>query len=316
MLMPRFGDFLRYFLLMTIVATACTHKGQETPNLQIEGVEEIKSPPLPYDIDLIKWSPQGDKVAILETIEGFETSIYQFLIKVLSSDFTDMLYENSFSGTGGSMHISWSSDGEKLIFLEANNSVREIHLVDIETKSDTIVSYNTDKCQPKFMPNSSLAVMLPCNQKQQKLEFSTFDTNTGSSRFLFAFPNSIVSVGQFAISPSGNLALVVADQGDQKDLFLVDIPSSEIEQLTSDATPERSPVWSPTEDGFVYIRGWTSDSELVLQNLSTLSIKTLAIPNLRYVDWHPNGTHLYAIVINRTGHYLLRIDISKAFQQQ
>ena len=47
-------------------------------------------------------------------------------------------------------------------------------------------------------------------------------------------------------SPDGKFLAFVGNDGDQQDLFVLDLESGAVDQLTDDAAQELSPVWIPS----------------------------------------------------------------------
>ena len=48
------------------------------------------------------------------------------------------------------------------------------------------------------------------------------------------------------VSPDGNFLAFIGIDGDQQDLFVLDLGSGAVDQLTDDAAQELSPAWIPS----------------------------------------------------------------------
>ena len=110
-----------------------------------------------------------------------------------------------------------------------------------------------------------------------------------------------------AFSPDGNAIAFTwnGEKGDNFDVYVKDIASSEVRRLTMDPGRDVSPVWSPDGRHIAFVRFDGVAGRLHITSALTASeIKVSALPpvpdRLRYtlwcrsIDWSPDGRHIAA----------------------
>ena len=99
---------------------------------------------------------------------------------------------------------------------------------------------------------------------------------------------SETSISQPAVAPDGTRIAFVGEQNGQTDLFLLDLTTGEVHQLTNTPFPEACPDFSPDGDYLAFVGLWTDGGtswDLFLLDLTTSSFQQLT--DDAFFDWYP-----------------------------
>jgi Tol biopolymer transport system component len=97
-----------------------------------------------------------------------------------------------------------------------------------------------------------------------------------------------------AWSPDSTRIAYIANPDDQPDLFIIDVASMQVSQLTDDDTNERNPAWSPDGKWIVYNSYTGSDESLnvISTEGNELAVLSDSILQDARAKWSPNSTKL------------------------
>jgi len=204
----------------------------------------------------------------------------------------DWVYEEEFALTTG---IQWSPDSKKIAFYRFDesrvklfnmttynrelypenytfkypkageeNSIVTIHVFDLESNSTKKmdVGPETDQyiARIKWMPLSDKLCMIRLNRLQNQLDILVADVTTGNSEVAFSESNKyyIEEVGDdyLTITPDGKKFILTSERDGYKHIYIYDIQSKKITQLTS-GTNEVSAIYGfDTKNKVIYFEGY------------------------------------------------------------
>ncbi|QKG79803.1 S9 family peptidase [Tenuifilum thalassicum] len=204
----------------------------------------------------------------------------------------DWVYEEEFALTTG---IQWSPDSKKIAFYRFDesrvklfnmttynrelypenytfkypkageeNSIVTIHVFDLESNSTKKmdVGPETDQyiARIKWMPLSDKLCMIRLNRLQNKVDILVADITTGNSEVAFSESNKYyieeVSDDYLTITPDGKKFILTSERDGYMHIYLYDIQSKKITQLTS-GTNEVSAIYGfDTKRNTIYYQGY------------------------------------------------------------
>ncbi|MBN1782772.1 PD40 domain-containing protein [bacterium] len=193
------------------------------------------------------WSPDGNRVAYVSN-RGHD---YQTLRSLWLYDVKTKETRKLKAGVGGS--ISWSPDGEKLVYAMRETGKHQcryydLYIYDIKTKKETQITHDSRARQPDWHPDgksivcvvekdgiSNLAVTDPAGRHFRQIT----DFHEGESIHLPRF------------MPDGRIVFAMAEPRFGRDIALIDSTGSNLTYAIRTEHDERDPV--PDPDGrFLY----------------------------------------------------------------
>lgn len=181
----------------------------------------------------ITWSPDGERIAFCAKAGGEDAL---FIINV-----NDAKVEKEFTfGSDGLFSPSWSPDGKRIALVYVKQMHSDIAIVDLETGKMNLVTNDVfDDADPSWSPDSK-KLLFTSNRNNN---YEGIELDADSSLFGYEFDNF--------------------------DIFLLDIESSELQQLTNDDHVERTPVWTHSDDVILYTSDRLGTYNLYFHNIVT-----------------------------------------------
>jgi eukaryotic-like serine/threonine-protein kinase len=204
---------------------------------------------LPSDGVQPNWSPNGHRIAYwgivgesaqrdLFTIDPSAEKPVETVVRVTDDVAVDW-------------NPVWSHDGKYLYFGSDRNGSMNLWRVRMDEQSGKPISAPEPVTTPArfgahYSPSRDGARMLYASFDQEEtLRTAGFDPVSGT---IAANPRSVLA-GSFLVfssqvSPDGRF-VAVTNRGVQEDVFVIEVATGEIRQLTNDAARDRGAVWSP-----------------------------------------------------------------------
>jgi len=236
-------------------------------------------------------SPDGHWIASVGSDVRANVWIYAYQDIYISRTDGTKLYRLTYSPQYDKNQLIWSPDGESILVAMGKNGSRDLYLINIHdggilwriTSSGNVVTgtWSPDGQRIAFIDNSKLFFM---------------DIKDKSIQFLSNLPDSTVQ--EISWSPLGDkLALsILGNNIGCGDIFIYDLATKEIKNLTDDDYAEKSPSWLPDGQHLVFSRAKYSCGEPVGQGVwdiymsDTTGNKMIIVPEVGYqtsVSWIP-----------------------------
>lgn len=185
----------------------------------------------------------------------------------------------------------WSPDGQRIAFVSTRDGGNELYLMDasganMRQLTNDIATINN----PAWSPDGRYIAFEAFQDNAQGIYI--FDTTTETlTRIMFT--GSGYSRGPRWSPDSRALALVGSSRSDSE-LFLANIETGSIEQLTDNSSSDWSPEWSPDGRWLVYFSNHDSNMDLYALEVATGAITRLTY-HLSYEAiplWSPDGRYV------------------------
>jgi Tol biopolymer transport system component len=194
------------------------------------------------------WSPHGNRIAYwgmvgesaqrdLWTIDPHAKDPKQSVVRVTNDAAVDW-------------NPVWSPDGQHLYFGSDRNGAMNLWRVRIDEKTGKTRGEPEPVMTPaRFSGHYSIArngtrMVFASIDQNESVQAVTFDAEAGAT---VGAPRPIVSgtflVFSSQVSPDGRF-VAVTNRGGQEDLFVVELATGEVRQLTNDAAHDRGATWS------------------------------------------------------------------------
>jgi len=273
-------------------------------------------------------SPKGDKIAFLSDKSGY-FDIYlmsaidgKIISKLVSGQQTANLEELHWLRAG----ISWSPNSKYIVFAAKSGSEDALHIVNVRKKK--IVNdykFGLDGIfTPSWSPNGeNIAFMGIQNGKGDIYSYNI------KTKELKQITNDVYTDIQPQWSPDGKTIAFVSDRGDnygddvttknvkiyekdfyQKDVYFIDVETSEMRRVTNTQALEASPVFSPDGKYLAYTSDESGIYNIYLYNLkSGMNYPiTNVLTGIFNLSWHGDNKKLAFTSFYSAGYdiYLLR----------
>ncbi|HEY0159035.1 MAG TPA: protein kinase [Thermoanaerobaculia bacterium] len=203
-----------------------------------------------YDGDGVQpsWSPNGHRIAFWGTV-GQSAQRDLWTIEPAAKEPAKTIVRAT-SDLSVDWNPLWSPDGQHLYFGSDRNGAMNFWRMPIDEESGKVEGEPEPVTVPaRFSGNYSMSrdgkrIVFASIENTEAIRAVPFDPVGG---FLAGEPRQVVS-GSFLVfssqvSPDGKL-IAVTNRGGQEDLYVIEIATGEIRQLTNDAAHDRGAVWS------------------------------------------------------------------------
>ncbi len=199
------------------------------------------------------WSPNGTTIAffgedgIRDLGEAYEGGRGVWVIEMIDIEMGEYSNPRKLSGEDYVNNMTWSPDGEKLALEFAKpDSSREIIVID--KNGNKLHSFEGPE-QPAWKADGKKLVVRACNPSCGLWQVSPdgkFDSEplTDPDHASASFP---------ALSRDGKYMTFSSKRDGDYDIYLLDLDTNELKQLTNRAGDDTTPVFSP-DDQEIYIR--------------------------------------------------------------
>lgn len=259
-------------------------------------------------------SPDGSKVAYYSDSHDFT--------KIFISDLTGtVLMKIGQYGYGGYFEsfqpfrsgMCWSPSGDRLAFITKNHGVNEIRIIDIAQKKlvHTSVPALAGISSPDWAPNGKMLVF--CGLKEHRLDVYLYEIETQSLIQLTdniqeesdpRFSKDGSSIVFTAIDTMGSADRTVSHLSPKSNLFLIDIASKRVRQLTDTQWNEKHPCFSPDGNSLIFVsdrNGIDNIYSISLENPENVHALTDIIGGCSYPDWASENNILVFNLFQKEG---------------
>jgi Tol biopolymer transport system component len=291
------------------------HRTPQVPEApQVPGLTYITSEGSPAPTSIF-WSPRDSTKILVNTHQLMTRKSSIYILDMISKDETMLVDTN-----GDIVASAWSPDG-KHIALSVDGGTKEfpgggLWVMNSEDNSRENIF---DKYGAAFcLQNGNKLVILTAEEyasahNSRRILIYLMDIQTKELDLIYSNEENVAITG-FSSSPDGKylvLSLSLNDEGGIEDLYLLDVQTGTMSQLTHDGVSS-FPTWSPHGDLIAYEKLSTIGSEL----MSSLHIILpdgscdIEAQNLNYVfspTWSPDGKEI--AFIGEDGVYILDTNI-------
>ncbi len=255
-------------------------------------------------------SPKGDRLIYLS-----DRSDYMDIHLMSTLDGKDLgkLVKGQRSDIFESMHwlqphMSWSPDGQKVVFAAKSGPDDALHIFNVERREliQTLTFSLDGVFSPNWSPDGDHLVFMGFNNGQSDL----YRYNIKEDR-LDQITNDIFSDKEPVWSPDGSEIVFVSDRGDflveipdslsiqntryeQLDMYIVNVESGEITRLTADESEEKSPAFSPDGNKIAFISDQNGIYNIHMLDRTTQTSYPLTnlITGVSSLSWSREGSRL------------------------
>ncbi len=137
---------------------------------------------------------------------------------------------------------------------------------------------------PQFSPDGSFIIYQGWNKGNMDIFFLSLLDKNRINISRNASSNDIISHGN-AISPDGQSIVFTSERDSDRNIYLMKINGTTLEQLTFDKANDYEPVFSPDGDAIVFTSERDGNKEIYFFDLKTRNLKNLT--NNSFDDWNP-----------------------------
>jgi len=254
----------------------------------------------------VSWSPNGQYFAYVSNAPGgYMSDITQIMVVSASGEEAIPLTDSKTADWSP----TWSTDGQKLFFVSNRGGGMDLWQQNMDEDGKP-------EGEPERVTTGLVIRSTAFSRDGTKLAYSRFKfvnnvwrvpilqdrPATWADAMQMTFDEACVEY--FDVSPDGKRLALGSDRGGNDDLWLMPIGGGEMEQLTTDLTPDWFPSWSPNgkEIAFFAYRGGNRDVWVMPADGGPARRLTHHESFDSYPTWSPDGREI-AFSSGRSGNW-------------
>jgi Tol biopolymer transport system component len=196
--------------------------------------------------NLIQWSPNGQKISFLAFTYDAGNSISSIVIINADGSNRKTISPSGVSDTSP----RWSPDGSRLVFVSASNAGYDLFTVQSDGKNREQLTTSGGAYDPAWSPDGTRIAYVV--HKDQNHEIRSLGVDGSGDTLLYAYQGPSSMGGYPMWSPDGSmLAFAGVDKdnygNDAQNIYVVDVSTGVVKQLTEDARQKDPRAWSPVK---------------------------------------------------------------------
>jgi len=219
------------------------------------------------------------------------------LIFISALSFSQTGEINLTNSEGNDRHPFWASDGNHIVFESDRDGDWEIYIMKADGTDQQRLTFSDSADRfPSFHPGAD-KIIFESNRTGKNALYTIKFKEKEPVPTLLEIPGFVLEPSTARFSPDGNkiiFSAITSSQAFNFDLFLFDIQSNELTQLTDDPYRSHYASWSPDGEKFVFFsRRETNgeDDEIYILQIETDEVKRLTHwPKHNFCPaWSPRG---------------------------
>lgn len=195
-----------------------------------------------------QWSPDGRYLAYLaapnidvdesisagDDIDPNELNVY--ILELETGEISNLTETTEAAG-----HPIWSPDSTQIAFISETWNIGQINIIDIRTNKISILSIRDATGIPQWSPKGD-SLVFAAYSEGINLEIFVWGLERGEALNISNNPTYDL---QPVWSPDGNKIIFVSRRGSQDDLYMYDMETGTLQQVTFTPENESDPAWRP-----------------------------------------------------------------------
>jgi hypothetical protein len=186
-----------------------------------------------YSLTVPSWSPDGSMLAVGVDLGG------KSIIQIFDNNGRQIYTAEGMTAIG---RPSWSPEGKQLVFNDLRDNAENIFMIYVDGSHRLQLTDDGHSLNPIWSPDGKRIAFVSYDATGDKAELDAMYAD-GSGRIALAYNTSILS--EFSWSPDGSRVAFNANLPEDENIYVVNVDSLRVEQLTQQAGSHFGPIWSP-----------------------------------------------------------------------
>ncbi len=196
--------------------------------------------------NLIQWSPDGQKISFLAFTYDPGNSTSRIVIIDADGSNRKTISPSGVSDTSP----RWSPDGSRIVFVSDSNAGYDLFTVQPDGKNRVQLTTSGGAYDPAWSPDGTRIAYVV--HKDQNHEIRSLNVDGSGDILLYAYQGPSSMGGYPMWSPDGSMvAFAGVDKdsygNDAQNIYVVDVSTGVVKQLTEDARQKDPRAWSPVK---------------------------------------------------------------------
>lgn len=194
------------------------------------------------------WSPDRSKIAYASSEHG----LYEIYTMNIDGSGKQRITTNQATDTSP----QWSPDGKSLVYVSDRDGQEQIYRYSFNNHTESqLTEGQYSATNPRYSPDGQHIAFQQQEGKKQRLKVMQSDGSDARTVI------DKVSVNLYSWSPDSNQIAIAGRSQRRTNLYLFDLRSSHLEQLTDTHFNDTDPTWLPDGKGLVFLSGYDQRGE-------------------------------------------------------